>query len=269
MLKRVLRGVFGWYAAYTQGRTKGTRTVVGCTFGYPRVYAHTCVRGPLDFSGVGSDAVQFDLGGQSALNPHDPRTNSAPARVSCRRHRSVSRSLRRAIVRHILTPSAVRLPYTAARLAAGWHELVCATDCVCVRVWFPACVCACVFVRLRVVACAPVCVYKRAGLCARSVSAYVYLCGLSVCAFEGVRAFVHSGGLLRYSAGTCGIPRVPGRYSRALEGHSLRTHASVKRSSRGSHRLMGCTLGYLGVSPNKCVLTSADRPVHLLRASAQ
>jgi hypothetical protein len=41
-----------------------------------------------------------------------------------------------------------------------------------------------------------------------------------------------------------------------------RTHASVQRSSRGSHTLTGCTLGYVGGTPRKCV--RACDAVHLL-----
>jgi hypothetical protein len=73
----------------------------------------------------------------------------------------------------------------------------------------------------------------------------------SACAFAGVRVSVLLRGSLRmlswYLRDTKGTRK-------AREGYSEGTHASVERSSTtssGSHRLMGCTLGYLGGTPRK------------------
>jgi hypothetical protein len=144
------------------------------------------------------------------------------------------------------------LSYIAARLSTGCHECVrltafvcpCATACVCARARARV-LCGCVCVRRGV--------HSRAGLRARSAYMCAHVCGLSVCVHSRVCAWLcYAGGLFGCSAAACGIPRVLGGYSRALEGysraldgHSRRTHASVKRSSRSSHRLMGCTLGVL------------------------
>ena len=103
-------------------------------------------------------------------------------------------------------------------LSPRWHERVC------VRRRVRPCVFACVCV-------------GSAWACAR-VCVHVCLCVSrdGVFAFAGVRVFVLLGGALG-----------------DVKGYSGRTHASVKRSSRGSHRLMGCTVGYLGGTPRKCV----------------
>ena len=83
-----------------------------------------------------------------------------------------------------------------------------------------------VFVRARLLGCVGVrlCVHARGSVCAFCVRSC-----LCVCAFEGVQR---------------------------------RTHASFKRSSRGSHKLTGSTLGYSGGTPRKRL--RACVAVHLL-----
>jgi hypothetical protein len=156
------------------------------------------------------------------------------------------------------------------------HRGVCATDfVVCVRAVFACvrvCPRACVFVRAR---CArgsvrpSVCACAR--VCARVLRARLFVCAAwSVCAFAGVRVAVLLRGALRmhswYLRDTRRVLGGPSRalegYSRVLEAYSRRTHACVERSSSGSHRLMGCTLGYLGGTPRMCV--RACDAVHLL-----
>ncbi len=106
------------------------------------------------------------------------------------------------------------------------------------------CACTCVRERVRLTMCAPVCVsmgvracvrrlrvralacglarlWVHAGLRARSACVRVYVCGLSVCAFAGVRASVlFSGilGLLRWYLGdTNGTRRVLKEYLRGTQ----------------------------------------------------
>ena len=106
-----------------------------------------------------------------------------------------------------------------------------------------------VCVRLRVRECldawASACVRMRAGLHARPACVCVRLECVRIrgcargCATQG------------YSRGYSGWH---GRDTKGFsEGYSSRMHASFKRSSRGSHKLMGCTLGYLGGTPRNCV----------------
>ncbi len=138
------------------------------------------------------------------------------------------------------------LLYTAARLSTRWHKLVRATDCVCVRVCLPACERLCVDVCVD--ACASVCACIRARVCVRKV------CGLSVCAFQGVRVAVLLRGVLGMLSWCLRDMKGTRRVLRAREGYSEGTHASVERSSTtssGSHKLTGCTLGYLGGTPRK------------------
>jgi hypothetical protein len=140
-----------------------------------------------------------------------------------------------------------------ARLSPGWHELVRATDRLCLR----PCAFACVCVRV----CATACVCACARVCLR-LRARVFVC--AACAFAGVHVAVLLRGALRmhswYLRDTKGTRRV----LRALEGYSEGTHASVERSSTtswGSLRLMGCTLGYLWGNPRKCVRACVAVPL--------
>jgi hypothetical protein len=130
-----------------------------------------------------------------------------------------------------------------ARLSPGWHELVRATDSVCVRVRLPACVSVCV--RLHV------CMHARGSVRVLRACVCVWLECVCIsgcarcCATQGGSsdAQLVLAGYEGYSEGTRGV----------LDGYSRRTHALVKRSSRGSHRLTGCTLGYSGGTPRMCV----------------
>jgi hypothetical protein len=120
------------------------------------------------------------------------------------------------------------------------------------------CVCESSFVCL--------CVCMRAGLCVGLRACVLTSSALCVCAFACVLAAVHcyAGGhysrvLSGCSAGTCGTSTESTR--RVLEG----IIAVLKIQSRGTQGvlvLMGCTLGYLGGTPRKCV--RACDAVHLL-----
>ncbi len=98
---------------------------------------------------------------------------------------------------------------------------------------------------------------------ARALCVRARLCvgGSSACAFAGVRVAV----LLRGALGMLSWYMWDTKGTRGgLEGYSEGTHASVERSSTtssGSHRLMGCTLGYLGGTPRKCVRACVAVPL--------
>ena len=140
---------------------------------------------------------------------------------------------------------------------------------VCVRAFASVCVRMHVRVRLRVrVRLTSVCVRLRgcvcvrlcahARVCARVLRACVCVCGLSACAFAGVRVAVLLRGALgmislcwRDIKGTRRVLEGPRGVLEGTPGHS-----------RGTHRLMGCTLGYLGGFPIKRL--RACVAVHLL-----
>jgi hypothetical protein len=138
----------------------------------------------------------------------------------------------------------------------GMHEGACAPA----RPWAFACVC----IYESSFVC--VCVCMRAGLCVGLRACVLTSSALCVCAFACVRAAVHcyagvhfSGVLSGCSAGTCGTSTESTR--RVLEG-IIGVLKIQSRGTQGVLMLMGCTLGYLGGTPRKCV--RACDAVHLL-----